>query len=71
MEWIEGYFVQCAAYSAMLYEMTGLIAKKFVIIMTCENGECVVYEERDKKKYLKLLLKYIRKFVNDKTKELN
>lgn len=71
LEWIEGYFVQCAAYSAMLYEMTGLIAKKFVIIMACENGECVVYEERDKKKYLKLLLKYIRKFVNDKTKELN
>lgn len=70
VEWIEGYFVQCAAYAAMLYEMTGLIAKKFVIIMTCENGECVVYEERDKKKYLKLLMKYIDKFVEDKSKEL-
>ena len=66
LEWIEGYFVQCAAYSAMLYEMTGLIAKKFVIIMTCENGECVVYEERDKKKYLQLLQKYIEKFLRDK-----
>ena len=46
-DWIENYFVQCAAYACMLYEMTGIPVKKFVIIMACENGECVVYEERD------------------------
>ena len=69
-EWIDGYFVQCAAYAAMLYELTGLVVKKFVIIMACEDGECVVYEERDKKKYLKLLTQYIKKFVNDKLEEL-
>ena len=69
-DWIEGYFVQCAAYAAMLYENTGLVVKKFVIIMSCEDGECVVYEERDKKKYLKLLTQYIKKFVNDKLNEL-
>jgi hypothetical protein len=69
-DWIDGYFVQCAAYSAMLYELTGLVVKKFVIIMSCEDGECVVYEERDKKKYLKLLTQYIKKFVNDKLNEL-
>ena len=64
--WIENYFVQCAAYGCMLYEMTGIPVKKFVIIMACENGECVVYEERDKSKYIKLLTEYIRKFVTDK-----
>lgn len=69
-EWIDGYFVQCAAYAAMLYELTGLVVKKFVIIMACEDGDCVVYEERDKKKYLKLLTQYIKKFVNDKLYEL-
>jgi genome maintenance exonuclease 1 len=69
-DWIDGYFVQCAAYAAMLYELTGLVVKKFVIIMSCEDGDCVVYEERDKKKYLKLLTEYIRKFVNDKLSEL-
>ena len=47
----------------MLYELTGLQVKKLVIIMACENGECVVYEEYDKSKYLKLLSKYIRTFV--------
>ena len=64
--WIEHYFVQCMAYGCMLYEMTGISIKKLVIIMACENGECVIYEERDKAKYIKLLGKYINKFVNDK-----
>ena len=65
-EWIEHYFVQCMAYGCMLYELTGLTVKKLVIIMACENGECVVYEENDKAKYIKLLSEYIRKFVGDK-----
>lgn len=65
-EWIEGYFVQCCAYACMLYEMTGISVKKFVIIMACENGDCEIYEEYDKEKYIKLLVKYIRKFIEDK-----
>jgi len=65
-EWIEHYFVQCMAYGCMLYELTGISVKKLVIIMACENGECIVYEERDKSKYIKLLTQYIRKFVADK-----
>jgi hypothetical protein len=66
VEWIEHYFVQCMAYGCMLYELTGISVKKLVIIMACENGECVVYEERDKSKYIKLLTEYIREFVRDK-----
>ena len=65
-KWIEHYFVQAMAYGCMLYEMKGIPIKKLVIIMSCENGECVVYEENDKEKYIKLLSKYIQKFVNDK-----
>ena len=65
-KWVEHYFVQCMAYGCMLYELTGISVKKLVIIMACENGECVIYEERDKAKYIKLLQQYIRKFVNDK-----
>ena len=67
--WIDHYFVQCMAYGAMFYEITGIPIKKLVIIMACENGECVVYEERDKSKYLKLLTEYIRTFVRDKLAE--
>jgi len=65
-EWIEHYFVQAVAYACMLYEMTGISVKKLVILMACENGECVVYEEYDKQKYIKLLVQYIREFVNSK-----
>jgi len=65
-DWIEGYFVQCCAYACMLHELTGISVKKFVIIMACEDGECVVYEEYDKAKYLKILVKYIEKFLTDK-----
>ena len=65
-EWIEHYFVQAMAYGCMLYEMKNISIKKLVIIMACENGECVVYEETDKSKYIKLLGEYINKFVQDK-----
>ncbi len=66
VEWVEHYFVQCMAYGCMLYELTGISVKKLVIIMTCENGECVIYEERDKAKYIELLQEYIREFLNYK-----
>ena len=67
-EWVEHYFVQAMAYGCMFYELTGIAIKKLVIIMACENGECVVYEEYDKEKYIKLLTEFIRKFVGDKLK---
>lgn len=66
VEWIEGYFVQASAYACMLYELTGIKAKKLIIIMACEDGDLKVYEERDVFKWVKLLDQYIRKFVNDK-----
>ena len=69
LEWIDHYFVQCAAYACMLYEMTGIMVKKFVIIMSCENGECVIYEEYNKRKYINLLSEYIGEFVEFKLQE--
>ena len=65
-EWIQDYYVQCAAYACMLAELTGIMVKKFVIIMSCEDGECKVYEQYDKGKYIKLLSEYIREFVEFK-----
>ena len=62
-KWIDGYFVQAAAYACMYYELTGIAVKKLVIIMACEDGECVVYEERDKLKYMRLLVTYIENFL--------
>ena len=66
-EWIENYFVQETAYACMYYEMTGIPVKKLITIMVAENGECVVYEKRNKGHYIKLLTEYIKKFVEYKT----
>ncbi len=66
-KWIENYFVQETAYACMYFEMTGIPVKKLITIMVSENGECVVYEKRNKGHYIKLLTKYIEKFVNYKT----
>ena len=68
-DWIEHYFVQCAAYACMFYEITNIPVKKFVILMACEDGDCVVYEEYDKMKYIKLLNDYIKEFIQSKLKE--
>lgn len=70
VEWLESYFVQTMFYGMALYEMTGIQVKKLVIIMTCENGECVVYEEKDLKKYMRLVVQYIKKYVDDKLQTL-
>ena len=66
-EWIENYFVQETAYACMYYEMTGIPVKKLITIMVAENGECKVYEKRNKGDYIKLLTRYIKKFVDYKT----
>jgi len=70
LKYVEGYFVQAAAYACMLYELTGIKAKKLVIIMACEDGDLKVYEERDVFKWVQKLDTYIRKFVNDKLDEI-
>jgi len=68
-EWIENYYVQETAYACMYFEMTGIPVKKLITIMVAENGECKVYEKRDKGEYIKLLTRYIKKFVEYKARE--
>lgn len=65
-EWIEGYFVQCFSYAYMYAERFGAMPKQLVVIMSCQNGEVEVYIEDDLQKYVKLLRKYINKFIADK-----
>jgi genome maintenance exonuclease 1 len=62
-KWIEHYFVQCMAYGMMYFERTNIPIKKVVIIMTCEDGDVVVYEKYDKIRYMKLLKDYVEEYV--------
>jgi genome maintenance exonuclease 1 len=68
-EWIEHYFVQEVAYAYMYYEMTGIEVDKLVTIITCETGDCQVFEVYDKMKYINLLKDYIDEFVKFHTSE--
>ena len=65
-EWIEQYFVQEAAYACMYYEMTDIPVKKLITIMVTPGGEVHVYDKRNKGDYIKLLVKYVKKFVGNR-----
>ena len=65
-EWIEQYFVQETAYACMYFEMTGIPVQKLITIMVTPDGEYHVFDKRNKSDYIKLLVKYIKEFVNDK-----
>ena len=67
--WLENYFVQETAYACMYYEMTGIPVKKLITIMTTPSGEVHVFDKREKDEYIKLLVRYIKKFVTNFTHE--
>ena len=66
-EWIENYFVQEVAYACMYYEMTGIPVKKLITLMVTPGGDVKVFDKRDKDVYIKLLVRYIKEFVQNNT----
>ena len=53
---IDTYWMQCAAYSCMLYERTGLLASQLVILMSVDDDEPLVFVDHTKN--------WLQKFVN-------
>jgi genome maintenance exonuclease 1 len=45
-EWIEDYFVQCAAYASMYEEWTQETIKELVILMVAEDGHVDIFQEK-------------------------
>jgi hypothetical protein len=45
---IHGYFLQASCYSFMTFERIGILPKKIVILMTIDDGQPRVFEERAK-----------------------
>lgn len=60
IEWIENYFMQTAGYAAMLYEQTGIVVKKLVIIMSYEDGSIEYFEKYNVFEYIVKLNKAIK-----------
>ena len=65
-EWIEQYFVQEVAYACMYYELTGIPVQKLITIMVTPSGEVHVYDKRNKGDYIKLLVKYVKNFIENR-----
>jgi len=45
-EWIDDYFIQCAAYASMFEEHTGEPVEDVVIMMVAEDGEVQLFEKK-------------------------
>ena len=66
-KWIENYFVQEMFYASAYYELTGIPIKKLITLMVTPGGEVKVFDKRNKNDYIKLLVRYIKKFVHYNT----
>jgi len=62
-EWLENYFVQEMFYGSAYYELTGIPIVKLITIMVTPGGDVKVFDKRNKNDYIKLLVRYIKKFV--------
>ncbi len=66
-KWLENYFVQETFYAAAYYELTEIPVKKLITIMVTPGGEVKVFDKRNKGDYIKLLVRYIKEFVSNRT----
>ena len=59
---IKEYFMQATAYAIMFQEQTGIPVKNIVILMSCEDGATVVFQENPLN-YTKQLKETIESFM--------
>ena len=70
-KWVENYFVQEMFYASAYYELTGISVKKLITLMVTPEGEVKVFDKRNKEDYIKLLVRYIKKFVSHNLRSEN
>ena len=63
-EWIDDYFIQCAAYGSMYEEHTGEAIENIVIMMVAEDGQVQIFEKKTKD-YLPALEQYMDDFYTN------
>ena len=61
-QWITNYFIQAAFYAAAFYERTGVVIKKFAIVITVDGSEPQIFEGKTHD-YLKQLYKVRKQFI--------
>lgn len=63
-EWIDDYFVQCAAYASMFEEHTSYPVDKLVIMMAAEDGQVEIFEDETCRHY-ETLEQYMSTFYDN------
>ena len=66
IEDIEGYFIQTAMYSMMLYEMTGLIANQLVVLICVEDSNHAQIFTQNISDWIKPTMKMCKDFHSKK-----
>lgn len=61
---IEDYFLQATCYAVMMEERTGIEISNIVILMSCEEGSVLVFQQNPKK-YIKKLMETIRIYTSE------
>ena len=67
-EWIENYYIQCAAYAEMYEERTGEAINQLVVLVVTEDGTVQEFV-KEKTKYLPLLEQTLNDWSNKNEKE--
>ena len=68
-DWIENYFLQCTAYSAMYEETFGEKIEQIVVLLAAEDGTMTAYV-KDPQDYMEELVLSIETFYRSVMKEL-
>ena len=61
---IEEYFLQATCYAIMLEERTGIQISNIVILMSCDDGSILVFQQKPKK-YIKKLMETINLYTSE------
>jgi len=61
---IEEYFLQATCYAIMLEERTGIPVSNIVILMSCDDGSTLVFQQKPKK-YIKKLMETISLYTSE------
>ena len=61
---IEEYFLQATCYAIMLEERTGIQISNIVILMSCDDGSTLVFQQKPKK-YIKKLMETIKLYTSE------
>jgi genome maintenance exonuclease 1 len=61
---IEEYFLQATCYAIMLEERTGIQISNIVILMSCDDGSTLVFQQKPKK-YIKKLMETINLYTSE------